>query len=313
MRRDYYAVLGVGIGWPPDLDFADLGDSGDDRVRAAQLDEGLEVLTGLGLSSRVKASDYSAEVPKYHVIWQDPEPGEGIKKGRSVSIIISKGKKEVLMPDLQGMTMEQARIVLEENGLSPGTLSETHALSAAAGTLLAQHPTAGVMVVRESPVDLLVSLGTRPVAYVMPDMSGFSLAEAIDRIERMGLLPGDIRFEVRDTAPTDTIVGHLPAPGARIFGGSRVDLVINRPDGGEGSRLLQGGGGIRVFRHRLANGFLNRHINVKLNFLGASFDLVDGYREPGSDVWAFIPAHRDVTVLVYEEAKLVRTEVFGSW
>lgn len=40
-------VLGVGIGWPPDVDFADLGDSGDDRVRAAQLDEGLEVLTGL--------------------------------------------------------------------------------------------------------------------------------------------------------------------------------------------------------------------------------------------------------------------------
>jgi alkanesulfonate monooxygenase SsuD/methylene tetrahydromethanopterin reductase-like flavin-dependent oxidoreductase (luciferase family) len=40
-------VLGVGIGWPPDVDFADLGDSGDSRVRAAQLDEGLEVLTGL--------------------------------------------------------------------------------------------------------------------------------------------------------------------------------------------------------------------------------------------------------------------------
>jgi len=40
-------VLGVGIGWPRDVDFADLGDSGDDRVRAAQLDEGLEVLTGL--------------------------------------------------------------------------------------------------------------------------------------------------------------------------------------------------------------------------------------------------------------------------
>jgi alkanesulfonate monooxygenase SsuD/methylene tetrahydromethanopterin reductase-like flavin-dependent oxidoreductase (luciferase family) len=40
-------VLGAGIGWPPDVDFADLGDSGDDRVRAAQLDEGLEVLAGL--------------------------------------------------------------------------------------------------------------------------------------------------------------------------------------------------------------------------------------------------------------------------
>ena len=40
-------VLGVGIGWPRDVDFSDLGDSGDDRVRAAQLDEGLQVLTGL--------------------------------------------------------------------------------------------------------------------------------------------------------------------------------------------------------------------------------------------------------------------------
>lgn len=45
-------VLGVGIGWPRDLDFANLGDSGDDRVRAAQLDEGLEVLTGLWSGER---------------------------------------------------------------------------------------------------------------------------------------------------------------------------------------------------------------------------------------------------------------------
>jgi alkanesulfonate monooxygenase SsuD/methylene tetrahydromethanopterin reductase-like flavin-dependent oxidoreductase (luciferase family) len=45
-------VLGVGIGWPPDLDFARLGDSGDNRVRAAQLDEGLEVLTGLWSGER---------------------------------------------------------------------------------------------------------------------------------------------------------------------------------------------------------------------------------------------------------------------
>lgn len=40
-------VLGVGIGWPPDRDFASLGDAGDNRVRAAQLDEGLAVLSGL--------------------------------------------------------------------------------------------------------------------------------------------------------------------------------------------------------------------------------------------------------------------------
>jgi alkanesulfonate monooxygenase SsuD/methylene tetrahydromethanopterin reductase-like flavin-dependent oxidoreductase (luciferase family) len=40
-------ILGVGIGWPRDVDFGDLGDAEDDRVRADQLDEGLDVLTRL--------------------------------------------------------------------------------------------------------------------------------------------------------------------------------------------------------------------------------------------------------------------------
>jgi len=41
------AVLGVGLGEPVDLDFTDLGEEGDPRVRAAMLDEALEVIDGL--------------------------------------------------------------------------------------------------------------------------------------------------------------------------------------------------------------------------------------------------------------------------
>jgi alkanesulfonate monooxygenase SsuD/methylene tetrahydromethanopterin reductase-like flavin-dependent oxidoreductase (luciferase family) len=45
-------VLGVGIGWPPDADFGDFGDSADNRVRAGQLEEGLAVLEGLWTGER---------------------------------------------------------------------------------------------------------------------------------------------------------------------------------------------------------------------------------------------------------------------
>ena len=41
------AILGVGLGYPPDADFELLGEDPDDRVRAEKLDEGLEVLTRL--------------------------------------------------------------------------------------------------------------------------------------------------------------------------------------------------------------------------------------------------------------------------
>jgi alkanesulfonate monooxygenase SsuD/methylene tetrahydromethanopterin reductase-like flavin-dependent oxidoreductase (luciferase family) len=41
------AVLGVGIGYPPKEEFERFGESGDARVRAELLDEGLDVVTGL--------------------------------------------------------------------------------------------------------------------------------------------------------------------------------------------------------------------------------------------------------------------------
>jgi len=40
-------TLGVGLGYPADLEFTALGEQADDRVRAEKLDEGLEVLAGL--------------------------------------------------------------------------------------------------------------------------------------------------------------------------------------------------------------------------------------------------------------------------
>lgn len=47
------AVLGVGLGEPPDRDFSDLGDEPDPRTRAAMLDESLAVLDGLLRGDRV--------------------------------------------------------------------------------------------------------------------------------------------------------------------------------------------------------------------------------------------------------------------
>ena len=59
----------------------------------------LETLTDLELNTKVKGSEYNNDLPKHHVIYQDPEPGTEIKKGRDVRIIISKGSKSIIMPN----------------------------------------------------------------------------------------------------------------------------------------------------------------------------------------------------------------------
>jgi alkanesulfonate monooxygenase SsuD/methylene tetrahydromethanopterin reductase-like flavin-dependent oxidoreductase (luciferase family) len=57
------SMLGVGLGEPPDADFADFGDDPDPKVRAARLDEGLGVLDGLLRGDRV---DHDGEHFRIH-------------------------------------------------------------------------------------------------------------------------------------------------------------------------------------------------------------------------------------------------------
>ena len=78
----------------------------------------LEILTDLGLNIKVKGSEYSSTVPKNHIIFQDPEPGATIKKDRDVRIVISKGTKTVVMPKLNTLSLQQAKIIIEENDLA---------------------------------------------------------------------------------------------------------------------------------------------------------------------------------------------------
>ena len=86
----------------------------------------LELLTNLGLNTKVRGSEYSETVPKNHIIFQDPDPGSEIKKDRDIRIIISKGPQNVIMPNLEGISIQQARIIAEENGLCVGKISHTY-------------------------------------------------------------------------------------------------------------------------------------------------------------------------------------------
>ena len=85
----------------------------------------LQLLSSLGLNTKVKGTEYSATVPANHVILQNPSAGSQIKIDRDVKVIISAGTQKVLLPSLDGLTRQQARILIEENGLTLGHVTRT--------------------------------------------------------------------------------------------------------------------------------------------------------------------------------------------
>ncbi|MBL7178920.1 MAG: PASTA domain-containing protein [Desulfobacterales bacterium] len=273
----------------------------------------LEFLTDLGLNTKVKGSEYSTDVPKNHVIFQEPEPGTEIKKGRDVRIILSKGAKTILVPNLKGLSVQQSRIILEENGLCQGETSSTYNQSIEKDDIMAQVPSPGTLIARGGCVNLLVSMGIRPQAYMMPDLIGLSLDEAIPLIERSNLVLGDIKSIFHEDKPQNTVVRQEPLSGHRVFEGNVVNLVINRKSEQKDEPYISGTYGVSLFRHRLKNGFLKRHIRVRLNSFGVSNDIFDDVIKPGEEVWVLVPKNINASVLLYENDKLIKTEVFNAW
>lgn len=63
---------------------------------------------------RVSSSEVTnSDVPAGQVISQSPEPGETVKEQRMVHLVVSKGAGDITIPDLQGMSFDQAREKVE--------------------------------------------------------------------------------------------------------------------------------------------------------------------------------------------------------
>jgi serine/threonine-protein kinase len=274
----------------------------------------LELLTDLGLNTKVKGSEYSKEFSKNHIIFQEPEPGAEIKKGRDIKIILSKGARSILMPNLKGLSLQQARIILEENSLCQEKVSITYSDNIKKDEIIAQAPSTGSMINRGGCVTLLVSLGVRPPAYKMPNLKVFSLDSAIPLMESGNLALGELRSSFNKDEPLNIIIDQEPQSGHRVIEGGIVSLVINRKPGEKEQGFFRDINGLDLFRYRLKSGFLKRHIRVSLNNNGVSDDLFDGLMKPGEEIWLLVPKDTDATLFLYENGELAMiNDFYDKW
>lgn len=83
------------------------------------------------------------------------------KKGERIVLTISSGKKvtKVVVPSITNMTVDEAKALLESNGLVPGKKSEGTSTSALAGHIISQSVAAGSSVDSGSAIDYMVCIG----------------------------------------------------------------------------------------------------------------------------------------------------------
>ena len=164
---------------------------------------------------------------------QQPKAGATVKKGRSIFLTInSVVPRKVVMPNLYGYSVTEARAELKNRGLNLGKLN--YVKDIATNTVLGQYCdgvelNAGDLVVNGSNIDLKVGVGKEDNVTTVPSVIGLKYVSAVDAIHDRFLNTGRVTFDkdIRTYADSiDAVVYKQDTPGATKSLGAGVNIYL---------------------------------------------------------------------------------------
>ena len=179
----------------------------------------------LGLKTDITQSVFSEDVPKGKVITSDPAGGGRVAIAGTVHLIISKGKERIQVPDLAGLTIEEATAALGDAKLKTGRVTEKFSADQEAGLLIDGSPASGSDVRKDSTVDLIVSKGIEQVA--LTNYQGKTSDEAQNELTSAGLIVSS-KYEYSDSVPIGTVISQTPNDVSSIAKGEKIILVVSK-------------------------------------------------------------------------------------
>lgn len=133
--------------------------------------------------------------------------------------------REVKIPKLAGLSMEQAERIASANGLLVETENRFYSDTVPEGRVVSQLPAAGTRVRRGWKMRVALSLG--PQRAIIPDLTGQSPRAAEINVRRRGLDVGVVAVAHVPDAPPDQVLAQSPPPNAASVSSPKVNLLVS--------------------------------------------------------------------------------------
>ncbi|MET8441437.1 Stk1 family PASTA domain-containing Ser/Thr kinase [Streptomyces sp. NPDC004981] len=171
-----------------------------------------------GLAPGMATREFSEEIDRGKVIRTDPRAGTERHTDSAVALVVSKGSP-VDVPDVTGLSVDDATAALDEAGLKAEVLPERVNSAEAQGEIARQTPGSGAEAAEGDTVELTVSKGPRMLQ--VPDVTGKDVDEARSTLEDAG-------FEVKVDRPflsfSDTVGSQSVEGGEKAAEGSTITI-----------------------------------------------------------------------------------------
>jgi eukaryotic-like serine/threonine-protein kinase len=177
-----------------------------------------------GLTFEIADTAYSETVKAGNVISTDPGAGDNVEKSGTVNVVVSRGPERHNVPNLDGMSEQDARAAIESASLKVATVDYRYNNNVPQGDLVSYSPDSGTPLKRDAGVSLVVSKGPKPVD--ISDFSGLRAKDVVHQLEDAGLTVKR-HYHYDDNVAQGLIIETNPSDGT-LFAGNSIDVYISR-------------------------------------------------------------------------------------
>ncbi|MBX6354489.1 MAG: Stk1 family PASTA domain-containing Ser/Thr kinase [Micromonosporaceae bacterium] len=187
------------------------------QAEARATDAGFKVVIGPGV--------YRDDVDKDVVVAQDPGAGDRMRKGGTITLTLSLGPEQVVVPDVIGQEFAAAKALLLAKKLNPVRGPDRYDATTPAGNVLAVNPKVNTPVKPGTKVTVTVSKGRPPVT--VPNVVGQNLAQAQAALQQQGLVV-DVEQVDRPDRPAGEVLDQDPKPGTGVEKNTHIKLTVSK-------------------------------------------------------------------------------------
>jgi len=183
-------------------------------------------LTALGLEPKQGDIRFDKKYPEGTVIAQNPLPGRKVREGRRIYLTVSGGEQLIDVPGLRGRSFRDAKIALEQRGLTVGDTLYEASNDFPEGTIISQNIESGTKVRQGTRISLIVSQGKGAGKVLVPDIVGKSLIDAERILMQKGLKVGKVNYQPSTELLPNTVVAQYPKAGDLVNQGQEIDVFV---------------------------------------------------------------------------------------
>ena len=216
-------VLGFMLGW-----FG--GNSDEIEVPdfvGKTFEEAQQIAEEAGLTIEQGEDVYSPDQEEGYISSQIPTAGSKVSEGKLITVYVSKGKKDGVVPKLVGMDYKEAQEYLETYGFELGIV-KTETSTEPENQIIAQSVAEGTSAEKGTKIDVTVSDGKGKAKVSMPNLIGKTPDEASEIVEKLGLNVGDVTYEETSTTAQNLIFWQSYPEGTELEEGTSVSYKVSK-------------------------------------------------------------------------------------